>query len=269
MSGSAKSPPTSIYPRTVESTASRTYAQGQSVDPVKQLARLVHRVELVNRTISHDLRQPLRSVHGFCELLGENLAGRLDAESEGYFERIRCAARRMDRTIDAILSLSRLSIAPMVSESIDLAAIVREIAQEILTTHPERTIELSIENDLHATGDPYMLGVLVRSLLVSIRESSASRKITDLRVGSRIDVDGTRVYHVSDHGVGHDPSSQEDLYQPFHPLRACDHAGEERLVLAIAACAAERHGGRLWHQDALLGGTIYFFTLGGLPFPGG
>ncbi|HEX6178108.1 MAG TPA: histidine kinase dimerization/phospho-acceptor domain-containing protein, partial [Thermoanaerobaculia bacterium] len=56
--------------------------------------------------LSHEMRSPVRVIDAFAEALAEDYAARLDAEGQEHLQRIRDAARQMDRYIRGIVSLA-------------------------------------------------------------------------------------------------------------------------------------------------------------------
>src|SRR4029079_12055641 len=79
-------------------------------------------------SVSHDLRAPLRTIDGFAKILEEDYASRVDEEGKDALSRVRAAAQKMAGQIDDLLTLSRVSRAELVPESVDLSALARSIA---------------------------------------------------------------------------------------------------------------------------------------------
>ena len=97
--------------------------------PIKSSRRSAIR----SRTI---LRRPLRAIDGFSATLGELCSGKLDALEKNYFDRIRYACLHMDRLIDALLSIARLSHQEMRHERIDLSALAEDLIHELRRREP-------------------------------------------------------------------------------------------------------------------------------------
>src|SRR5260370_2174083 len=66
-------------------------------------------LESFSYSVSHDLRAPLRTIHGFSHAFLDDCADRLDDAGKTHLHRIRAATQKMGLLIDALLNLSRLA----------------------------------------------------------------------------------------------------------------------------------------------------------------
>ncbi|MBI3891070.1 MAG: response regulator, partial [Candidatus Wallbacteria bacterium] len=80
---------------------------------------------------SHDLQEPLRKVEAFGELLEDECGPALGQDGRQYIYHMRSAARRMQRLIEDLLSLSRLDTRAEPFSQVDLAAIAREVVSDL------------------------------------------------------------------------------------------------------------------------------------------
>ncbi len=101
-----------------------------------ELAFANQELEAFSYSVAHDLRRPLRAIDGFSATLGELCSGKLDALEKNYFDRIRYACLHMDRLIDALLSIARLSHQEMRHERIDLSALAEDLIHELRRREP-------------------------------------------------------------------------------------------------------------------------------------
>ncbi|HEX2657300.1 MAG TPA: response regulator, partial [Polyangia bacterium] len=74
-----------------------------------ELQRLNGEMRMFADAVSHDLRQPLRSMAGFSEILLEEYGGVLDERGRHYLTRVQAGAQRMGELVDGLLVLSRVS----------------------------------------------------------------------------------------------------------------------------------------------------------------
>ncbi|MDD4202705.1 MAG: PocR ligand-binding domain-containing protein, partial [Candidatus Omnitrophica bacterium] len=79
-------------------------------------------LEAFSYSVSHDLRAPLRSMDGFSRILLETYKDKLDEEGKDNLMRVRNASKRMDKLIEDILMLSRVSRKELTKQRIDLSA---------------------------------------------------------------------------------------------------------------------------------------------------
>src|SRR5918992_6287117 len=74
---------------------------------------------------SHDLSEPLRTIHGFAALLQRKYEGDLDETAEGYLRHILDGTRRMQRLIDGLLAYGRIGRGGTAVEPVSLDAVLR------------------------------------------------------------------------------------------------------------------------------------------------
>ena len=138
----------------------------------RQVAERTSELQAANRelqsfsyAVSHDLRSPLRSIDGFSKAIIEDYAGQLDDQGRDYLDRVRAATQRMGHLIDDMLALSRVTLAEMRRETVDLSALAAEVIAELQKNEPERKVDWRIEPGLTAKGDAHLLRVLLFNLL--------------------------------------------------------------------------------------------------------
>jgi DNA-binding response OmpR family regulator len=231
-------------------------------------ARLVEELQQKNRelesfsyTVSHDLRAPLRTIDGFTTALAEDYGPMLDERANSYIQRVTSATRRMSELIEDLLALSRLGRAAIHCETVDLSALVGQIARELIRAAPQRKVELLIQPGVKTQADPRMTRVLLENLL------SNAFKFTLKTVAPRIefgvsDDGGTPTYFVADNGAGFDMALAEKLFSPFQRLHAdADYPGTG-VGLATVRRIVERHGGHIRAEGQPGQGARFEWTLG-------
>ena len=215
-----------------------------------------------NYSVSHDLRAPLRGIDGFSQVILEEYGDRLDDMGRHYLERIRAAASQMGELIDSLLTLSRLTRGEMDSETVDLTALAREVADALREEAPERQVEFVIEDGMEVEGDEGMLRAAVYNLLENAWKFTRRSERARIEMGSESRDQGT-VYVVRDNGVGFDIRYADRLFSPFQRLHPTGEFEGQGIGLAIVQRIVKRHGGRIWVEDEPSPGATFCFTLPG------
>jgi signal transduction histidine kinase len=220
-------------------------------------------------SVSHDLRAPLRSISGFSTALTEDYEAALPEEAQGYLQRIRKAAAHMDRLIDDILNLSRVSRYGMQREQIDLSAIAAKVIAQLQEQTPERTVACSIQPGITVWADGHLLRIMLENLLANAWKytgKQAEPEISFARAGK----DNHRppdcepnaeVFCVHDNGVGFDMNYADKLFDPFQRLHAEKDFPGTGIGLATVQRIIRRHGGQVWAHSAPGTGAAFYFTL--------
>jgi PAS domain S-box-containing protein len=213
-------------------------------------------LEAFSYSVAHDLRAPLRSIDGFAQALIEDNAAQLDEDGKGYLDRIRANAQKMGHLIDDLLALARLSRTELRRERVDLAALVRDAERPLRHAEPERRVEVTVGEKLHAHADPRMLAVVITNLLSNAWKFTRPRSVAHVEIGQK---DGA--FFVRDDGVGFDMEHAANLFAPFKRLHAVRDFEGTGIGLATVARVIHRHGGRIWAEASPGAGATFHFTL--------
>jgi PAS domain S-box-containing protein len=211
-------------------------------------------------SVSHDLRAPLRALHGYSQVLLEDYAGRvLDDAGVGHLRRLQTNATRMGQIIDDLLRLSRTSRAEMRRAEIDLAHLAETIHQELQAQQSDRDVRLTCEGDLRTTGDEQLLRLALDNLMSNAWKFTAARSPARITLGCL--PRGTEtVFFIRDNGAGFDPRYAQKLFEPFQRLHSAADFEGNGIGLAIVHRVFRRHGGNIWAQSSPDQGATFFFT---------
>jgi len=192
---------------------------------------------------SHELSTPLTSIRGYAELFRR---GAIDepAELTKAMDRIETEATRMGGLVDDLLLLAALdSGRPLRRESVDLARVAADAAEDLRAVAPERTVTLEVDGPVLVTGDEDRLRQVAANLTSNARRYTPAG--TPVVVRARRE-DGAGVLEVADRGPGLDPEQAGNVFDRFYRVdRARSRAqGGTGLGLAIVASIAEGLGGR-------------------------
>jgi len=225
-----------------------------------ELENAVKELEAFSYSVSHDLRAPLRAIHGFAAALKEDCGAALGEEGGRYLEIMSKSARNMGRLIDDLLAFSRLGRQSLASETFDLGELARSVFAELAAAEPERRIELKVKPMPAAYGDPSMVRQVLQNLLGN------AVKFTGGRERALITLSGTHserevVYTVTDNGAGFDMKYVDKLFGVFQRLHAPDEFEGTGIGLSIVRRIVHRHGGRTWAIGEPGKGAGFYFAL--------
>ncbi|MFI5266295.1 MAG: GAF domain-containing protein [Chloroflexota bacterium] len=218
-------------------------------------------LEAFSYSVSHDLRAPLRSMDGFCQVLLEDYGDRLDAEGIEYLKRVRMASQRMADLIDGLLGLSRVTRTPITREPVDLSALATSIVTGLKDADAEREVTVEIATGVKVRGDQRLLRVALENLLRNAWKFTAKHDTARIEFGFRQD-GSERVFFVRDDGAGFDMAYQDKLFGPFQRLHGMTEFEGTGIGLATVQRIIHRHGGRVWADGGVEHGATFSFTLG-------
>jgi PAS domain S-box-containing protein len=227
-----------------------------------QLEAANKELESFSYSVSHDLRAPLRSIHGFSQALLEDYGESLPPEALNYLERVQAAAQRMAVLIDDLLALSRVTRTPLQPRFINLSEIAREIANILRENEPERKATFTIAPDLMAEGDPRLMRIVFENLLSNAWKFTSKREHAVIEFGQKGRVK-ERTFYIRDNGAGFDMAHADKLFGVFQRLHSVSDYPGTGIGLATVHRIISIHGGRIWADSQEGKGSTFYFTING------
>lgn len=229
-------------------------------DHADKLESANQELEAFSYSVSHDLRAPLRAIHGFSRILIEDHAAQLSAEARQLLEDVVTSGVRMEQLIEDLLEFSRLSRQPLAKRSVDILALVQEVLDELRTQHPEQRVDVRLGTLPAAPGDAALLKQVFVNLLSNAFKFTRKRDPAIVEVGCRKQ-EAENIYFVRDNGVGFDMDYAEKLFGVFQRLHGSGEFEGTGIGLSIVQRIVQRHGGRIWAKAAVDHGATFEFSL--------
>jgi len=221
-------------------------------------------LEAFTYSISHDLRAPLRAIHGFVELLTKRHAAQLDVEARRYLDRVSAGAATMARLIDDMLALSRVSGPRPEARMVATTDVVRRAIDQLAGQMSNRAVELSVGDLPECLAEPGLLEQVFVNLIGNALKYSRGRQPSRIEIGCQTDAkSGEMVFFIKDNGVGFDMRYADKLFGVFQRLHSAEEFEGTGVGLAIVHRIIARHGGRVWAEAEPDKGATFYFTLGG------
>lgn len=230
-----------------------------------QLAEANKELESFAYSVSHDLRSPLNTIHGFSQLLAKIDAENISEKGKHYLTRIGVGVEQMGELIEGLLTLAHLSREEIKSENVDLTAMARRLLQEHQEKEPSRRAEVQVQDGLVARGDPRLLSAVLQNLLANAWKFSSKKTVTQIVVGAEAAADGVPVFFVKDNGAGFDMAFAHKLFGTFERLHSPGDFLGTGIGLATVKRVIDRHGGRVWADSKPNEGAVFYFTLTSSP----
>jgi len=215
--------------------------------------------------VSHELRTPLAAIKGYVDNLLDGVAGPLPDKPRHYLGRVRDNADRLGRMVSDLLDLTRIEAGKieLIPQVLALTDLVGEAVDGLRHVAAERRV--SIAANLPACpavwADPDKLHQVLTNLLANaIKFSPPGGQVAvtaDPGTGALVRLS------VEDTGPGIPPAERERVFDKFYQVGRVE--GERPpgtgLGLTIARYLVELHGGRIWVEDAPVGGAAFILLL--------
>ena len=234
----------------------------------RQLQEANEALETFGFSVSHDMREPLRTIQGYANVLKQDFAeGHLD-KANLYINRIEAVAHRVDTMVSDLLEFARLSRTEIATESVAIrealhevtSALHAEIQQARARLHVDVPAGLTVR--AHRQTFVQALTNLVSNAVKFVRPGEAPVvRIAASAAGSMVRVT------VSDDGIGIAPAAQARIFNVFERLHSEEEYPGTGIGLAIVKKGVERMGGRVAVESAPGGGATFAVDLPAPPEP--
>jgi len=248
------------HAREVEAARARIEQQAAELKArAEQLDRINRELDDFTYIASHDLKEPLRGIAGYCEILLEDYQDKLDEQGQC---RLRATVRLCDRLetlIDDLLTYCRVGGARPADTGIDLGAVVADVLETLRPAIDRRGASVRVVGELPtATGDGTLIGMALCNLITNGLKFNDG-PLPHVEIGC-LATDPPTLY-VRDDGIGIDRKHHEEIFTIFRRLHGRKQYEGTGAGLTIVRKIVEAHGGRIWIESEPGTGSTFFFTL--------
>jgi PAS domain S-box-containing protein len=230
------------------------------IQRTEQLQAANKELEAFSYSVSHDLRSPLRGIHGFTQILMEEYADKLDDEGKRICTIICDNSIKMGELIDDLLTFSRLGRSFMRNSVIDMKQMVALIYSELTDSKSRDRIIMNIGDLCNVKADPAMIKQVWVNLLSNAIKFSSKKEKANITV-SCLKENGKFIYCVKDNGAGFNMKYIKNLFGVFQRLHNTKEFDGTGVGLAIVKRIINRHGGDVWAESRVDNGAEFYFSL--------
>jgi signal transduction histidine kinase len=232
-----------------EKVKERTKALEQSNKELQQFAYIA----------SHDLREPLRMITSFLQLLERRYKDQLDDDANEFIGFAVDGAKRLDDMIKDILEYSKVTNKKMTFSLIDVEQVLDETLTNLKMLIDENNVIITHDPLPNITGDEKLMVLLFQNLIGnSIKYKS--QKQPNIHISSKKEGDHY-LFSVVDNGIGMSEEYLERIFTIFQRLHTQEEYEGTGIGLAIAQKIVHQHGGSIWAESELGEGTTFHFTI--------
>ncbi|MBI4404499.1 MAG: hypothetical protein HY537_10075 [Deltaproteobacteria bacterium] len=224
-----------------------------------ELKRSYQEVEQFSYVASHDLKEPLRTIRTYLELLNRYTRNVLDSDSKEALDCALDCSHRMQTLIDSLLQYARVVHHEAPSKEVDLEEVFHITLSNLnAAIHDSKAI--IVANDLpKVVGDRMQLIQLFQNLIGNALKFKGKQP-------PRIEVTCRRAaqlfeFCIKDNGIGFKQEEAVRIFKGFQRLHGRAEYSGSGIGLAICKKIANRHGGTIWAESEPANGAAFYFTL--------
>jgi len=224
------------------------------------LRETIQELEAFSYSVSHDMRSPLRAMHGYADALLTDYKERLDSTAALYLTRIHRAAKRMDLLIQDVLAYSRVAKGEIQLGRVNVESVIADvIAHYPLLDDEHAKISISTPIPLVIGHEAYITQIVSNYLSNAVKFVKPGTFPT-VDISAKDEGEMVRI-SFRDNGIGITPQQRKQLFQIFGRVYSEKKFEGTGIGLAIAKKAAERMGGSVGVESEAGEGSEFFVVL--------
>ncbi len=214
---------------------------------------------------SHDLQEPLRKIQVFAGRLESKYKSSLSGDGLDYLHRMRNAADRMQRLIDALLSLARVKTRAQPFVKVDLNIIIQDVLTDLEVPIDQTQAHIVCDALPTIEADPLQMQQLFQNLIGNAIKFRKNDQTPEIRITTPPAEDETghdfcRI-EVQDNGIGFEEKYAERIFTIFQRLHGQAQYEGAGIGLAICRRICDRHEGALTATGIPGAGATFTVTL--------
>jgi PAS domain S-box-containing protein len=231
-----------------------------------ELKETMHQLKLSNSELeefayitSHDLKEPLRMISSFLQLLQRRYQDKLDEDANEFIEFAVDGAIRLNELLDDLMVYSRLN-----SNSTNLTIVDFGEVLDIVKVNLDILIN---ENDAIITSDNLPVTIADKTQMIQLFQNLISNSIKyrgeeNPVIHISAEKDGNNwLFALEDNGIGIQPEYSEKIFKIFQKLHGPQTYDGTGIGLSISKRIVEKHGGNIWIDTDRINGTKFNFSL--------
>jgi two-component system, chemotaxis family, CheB/CheR fusion protein len=219
---------------------------------------------------SHDLKEPLRKIQAFGNILRDKTKDKLDEGEYKYIEKMINSSNRMQILVDDILKLSRLSNTEIPFIKTNLNDIVHRITDDLEITIKDKNAKIeagklpvihAVSGQMHQLFQNLISNGLkfneAKEPCIQIKTKPVSKKLSD-----ELGIDGKKFHliEVTDNGIGFEQKYADKIFGIFQRLEGNSYQGSG-IGLAICKKIVDNHKGFIKAESSPGNGTTFEILL--------
>lgn len=231
------------------------------------LKNLIQQLETSNSDLqnfaysaSHDLKEPLRIITSYCDLLHRRYENQLDEEAIEYINEAREGASRMQSLISDILNFSRLTRNKPKQEICNLNEVINLIEHDLKLVLDEKNAIIEFENLPIIEADITQIKIVLQNLILNGIKFNNKEK-PQIKISAEV-IENDTIISVADNGLGIDEKYQDKIFDMFYRLYSRNEYEGTGIGLAAATRIIQLYNGKLWIEHSEIDkGSKFSFSI--------
>lgn len=193
---------------------------------------------------SHDLKEPVRTIHSFLDLLKSRIENTLDETSIEYFDFVQKGAKAIRRMVEGLGSYSQVQKATLKLQDVGFDTVIHGAMNNLSLIIKESKAKINI-GDMPVVNVDFslMINVMQNLILNSLTHCDRPHPLIDI---SSEEKENFHLINISDNGVGIEDEKFKEIFNIFRSVKNNDKTGDSGVGLAICKNIVEKHKGKIY-----------------------
>ena len=234
-------------------------AQNELLSKAKKLEQSNKELEEFAYVVSHDMKQPIRTIISYLSLLKKKHTEALPPEAQEFVNYSIEGANKMSDLIRDILQYSRLDQEITLAKGVSIQSIMQKVRKNINDSIVSNNAEVIYDELPAVTGNETMLMELFQNLTENgIKYNLNKEKKIHI---TATDKETEWLFEICDNGIGFEQQYAQQIFKIFKRLHTDGEFQGTGIGLTICQKVVEKHGGKIWAESEKGVGSHFFFTL--------
>jgi len=228
-------------------------------DQNQKLQTLNNQLQSLTSAAAHSLREPLRNINSFTQLIHKKLATHLDEESQEYMQFVTDGVVQMQELLDALTQYAEHQTNHKVAEPLDMNRVLSDAFLDLEEKILYSNASIEAQKLPTIVGHYSDMVCLFKNLLDNAIKFS-NNKFPDIKITTEEQED-CYLFTVRDNGSGIPEKEQKAVFELFK--KGSNAEKEEGIGVGLAICRqiVLNHKGEIWVEKNSLGGCEFNFTI--------
>lgn len=229
-------------------------------DKTKELEGVNKESRSFAHAVSHDLREPLRTIASYLQLIEERYKNKLDADANIFIDFAVDGAKRMNMLIDDMLAYSRLENSQNTFSDVDLNDVLTIVKSNLHKSIQENNTKIVLSSKLPLViADQSQMVQLFQNIIDNaIKYKREEPLVVEVKAFKKCNF---WQISIADNGIGIAKDYYERIFLIFQRLHTREQYDGTGIGLAICKRIIDKHRGKIWVESVEGEGSTFYFTL--------
>ncbi len=212
--------------------------------------------------ISHDLREPVRTIVGLSQLFRKNIASKNEKSQEEFTQLIEKAGRHLNSMITDILSFSRVKNDKLSFESFDIEITIEKVLLHLRELTTKLDVQFTLLSQLpdRIIAHPTYIYQVFQNLIKNALKFRKKNIKCEIKIAYK-ELETHHQFSIADNGIGIEEKNFNKIFQLFSKLHHRKKYEGTGIGLSVCKKIIELHEGKIWLESTFGEGTTFYFTI--------